>query len=63
MPLIMGISQKVFCLESGFVIAEDDPEQTRQDARVIASCLGTDDHAIASSGGIGWASQSTIEKV
>jgi len=53
MPLIMGISHKVFCLESGFVIAEGDPERIRQDARVIASYLGTDDRAIARSGAMG----------
>ncbi|MEQ8841027.1 MAG: branched-chain amino acid ABC transporter permease/ATP-binding protein [Acidimicrobiales bacterium] len=46
MPLIMSISDRVYCLEAGSVIAEGDPETVRNDPLVIASYLGTDDRAI-----------------
>ncbi len=50
MPLIMGVSDRVYCLETGQVIAEGVPEQVRNDARVVASYLGTDERAIVRSG-------------
>ncbi len=40
--LIMGISDRVYCLESGRVIAEGDPASIRDDPGVIAHYLGTD---------------------
>ena len=46
MPLIMSISDRVYCLEAGSIIAEGDPEVVRNDPLVIASYLGTDDRAI-----------------
>jgi ABC-type branched-subunit amino acid transport system ATPase component len=46
MPLIMVMSDRVYCLEAGRVIAEGAPEQVRSDPQVIASYLGTDDRAI-----------------
>ena len=49
MPLVMGISDRVYCLEAGAVIAEGPPEQVRQDPLVIASYLGTSEHAIGRS--------------
>ena len=50
MPLVMGISDRVYCLEAGAVIAEGPPEQVRQDPLVIASYLGTSEQAIGRSG-------------
>ena len=49
MPLVMGISDRVYCLEAGAVIAEGPPEQIRRDPLVIASYLGTSEHAIGRS--------------
>ncbi len=46
MPLIMGMSDRVYCLEAGRVIAEGEPDAVRADPRVIASYLGTDERAI-----------------
>ncbi len=53
MPLIMGISDRVYCLEAGQVIAEGRPSEVREDPRVIASYLGTDERAIVRSGNRG----------
>ncbi len=50
MPLIMGISNHVYCLEAGSVIAEGTPEDVRDNPRVIASYLGTDERVIERSG-------------
>jgi ABC-type branched-subunit amino acid transport system ATPase component len=50
MPLIMGISDRVYCLEAGAVIAEGAPRDVRDNPRVIASYLGTDERAINRSG-------------
>ena len=50
MPLIMGMSDRVYCLELGRVIAEGSPEAVRNDPAVIASYLGTDERTIARSG-------------
>jgi ABC-type branched-subunit amino acid transport system ATPase component len=46
MPLVMSISDRIYCLEAGAVIAEGSPEQVRSDPLVIASYLGTDERAI-----------------
>ena len=46
MPFIMGISDRVYCLEAGSVICEGDPEAVRNDPLVIASYLGGDERAI-----------------
>ena len=50
MPLIMSISDRVYCLEVGRVIAEGIPDIVRNDVKVIGSYLGTDERAIARSG-------------
>jgi ABC-type branched-subunit amino acid transport system ATPase component/ABC-type branched-subunit amino acid transport system permease subunit len=51
MPLVMGISDRIYCLEAGRVISEGTPAEVRSDSRVVASYLGTDERAIARSGG------------
>ena len=53
MPLVMAISDRIYCLEAGVIIAEGPPDSVRNDPRVIASYLGTDEQAIARSGAIG----------
>ena len=50
MPLLMRLCDRVYAMETGQVIAEGTPEQVRQDARVIASYLGTHDAAVRRSG-------------
>ena len=50
MPLIMGISDRVYCLEAGRIIARARPTEVRDDPLVIASYLGTDERAIHRSG-------------
>ena len=46
MPMIMALSDRVYCLEAGQVIAEGSPTEVRNDPRVVASYLGTDTRAI-----------------
>ena len=50
MPFVMSISDRVYCLETGTIIAEGPPDQVRHDPRVVASYLGTDERAIQRSG-------------
>jgi ABC-type branched-subunit amino acid transport system ATPase component/ABC-type branched-subunit amino acid transport system permease subunit len=45
LPLIMAISDRVYCMEAGAVIAEGASAVIRNDPLVIASYLGTDDRA------------------
>jgi ABC-type branched-subunit amino acid transport system ATPase component len=42
MPLVMSVSDRVYCLEAGLVIAEGSPDAVRADPLVIASYLGAD---------------------
>jgi ABC-type branched-subunit amino acid transport system ATPase component/ABC-type branched-subunit amino acid transport system permease subunit len=46
MPLIMSISDRVYCLAAGQVIAAGDPAEVRDDPAVVAAYLGTDERAI-----------------
>ena len=50
MPLLLGLADRIYCLESGRVIAEGTPEEIRNNPRVVASYLGTDPTAIDRSG-------------
>ena len=50
MPLLMGLCDRIYALELGTVIAEGTPEEIRENARVVASYLGTDQTAITRSG-------------
>lgn len=50
MPLIMSMSDRVYCVELGRVIAEGTPAEVRANPAVVASFLGTDERTIARSG-------------
>ena len=49
MPLIMSLSDRVYAMESGRVIAEGTPAEVKSDPRVVASYLGSTEEAINSS--------------
>ena len=49
-PLVMGIADRVVCMESGRVICAGTPEEVRSDARVIEAYLGGEVAAIERSG-------------
>jgi branched-chain amino acid transport system ATP-binding protein len=50
MPLLMGLCDRVYAMETGQVIAEGTPDEIRNNPRVIASYLGTEEVAISRSG-------------
>jgi len=49
-PLVMSISDRVYCLAAGRTIASGAPAAVRSDPAVVAAYLGTDERAIARSG-------------
>jgi ABC-type branched-subunit amino acid transport system ATPase component/ABC-type branched-subunit amino acid transport system permease subunit len=49
-PIVTEVSDRVYCLEAGRVIAEGAPERVRHDPLVVASYLGTDVRSIQRSG-------------
>jgi ABC-type branched-subunit amino acid transport system ATPase component/ABC-type branched-subunit amino acid transport system permease subunit len=46
LPMILSLSDRVYCMEAGTVIAEGTPGAVRNNPLVIASYLGTDERAI-----------------
>jgi ABC-type branched-subunit amino acid transport system ATPase component len=50
LPLVMSMSDRVYCLAAGTQIAEGPPEDVRSNPDVIAAYLGTDERAIHRSG-------------
>jgi ABC-type branched-subunit amino acid transport system ATPase component len=50
LPLIMGLADHLYVLAEGKVIAEGDPRVLRDDPRVVAAYLGTDERVIQRSG-------------
>ena len=52
-PRIMGLADRLYVLASGRVIAEGPPAELRDDPRVVAAYLGTDERVIRRSGALG----------
>lgn len=49
LPMVMSISDRIYCMEAGKIIAEGTPDEVRSDPRVVSSYLGTDERAIVRS--------------
>ncbi|MFN2539798.1 MAG: ATP-binding cassette domain-containing protein [Mycobacteriales bacterium] len=52
MPLVMSMSDRIYCMDAGQVITEGDPDSVRNDPAVVAAYLGTDERAISRSGAV-----------
>lgn len=46
MPLVMAISDRLYCLEAGRVISAGTPDEVRDDPLVVASYLGADPQVV-----------------
>jgi len=46
LPMILSLSDRIYCMEAGQVIAEGTPADVRNNPLVVASYLGTDERAI-----------------
>ncbi len=46
LPMILSISDRIYCMEAGAVIASGTPNEIRANEAVVASYLGTDTRAI-----------------
>jgi ABC-type branched-subunit amino acid transport system ATPase component len=46
LPMILALSDRVYCMEAGAVIAEGTPHDVRNNPLVVSSYLGTDERAI-----------------
>ena len=55
LPLLTSVADRMIAMELGAVIAEGDPSEVVHDPAVVSSYLGTDQAAIARSGGRGQA--------
>jgi ABC-type branched-subunit amino acid transport system ATPase component/ABC-type branched-subunit amino acid transport system permease subunit len=51
-PLVSAMSDRLYCLALGEVIAQGTPDQVRMDPLVVAAYLGTDERAIVRSGAL-----------
>jgi len=50
MPLLMGLCDRIYAMETGRIIAVGLPQEIREDPRVVASYLGAEAAAIGGSG-------------
>ena len=50
-PLLLNIADRVIALDLGEVVASGEPEEVVHDPAVVTSYLGTNEAAIARSGG------------
>jgi ABC-type branched-subunit amino acid transport system ATPase component len=51
-PLVSAMSDRLYCLALGEVIAEGTPDEVRANPAVVAAYLGTDERAIVRSGAV-----------